>query len=439
MFCKGSLISLSFLLINTFFSHLVGFERSDYVYTDKVYKPYLHTVKLVNDGTRNLIPVIDMQKNNRLMLTFDDLRGDFTDMEYTIIHCDIDWRESDLMTNDYIDGMNSDYISEYDFSFNTFVKFTNYQLMFPNENMRPTKPGNYVLKVYAAGNKDDVFLTRRFLVVDRLISVDGKVRQSTQARFRRDHHEVVFDVDYSRLSQEINPYTDIKVVVLQNYRWDMAITDLEPLYARADLLNFGHQEGNQLPAGNEFRSFDTRSVQFKRFGIENISFDSVYNFRVMQDVDRSRLTYTNRVDMNGQRVIAADNSQKPHLESDYANVYFHLKYDGYLEQGEEIYVFGALSDWQPNERFRMKYNSKKNLYEATVLLKQGFYNYEYIIYREGDEVFDNTRTEGSFFETENNYTVLVYYRNRYLNVYHLAGMSSFNSGLDKEQRLRLDR
>ncbi|HPF69010.1 MAG TPA: DUF5103 domain-containing protein, partial [Flavobacteriales bacterium] len=87
--------------------------------------------------------------------------------------------------------------------------------------------------------------------------------------------------------------------------------------------------------------------------------------------------------------------------------------------------YGALSDFQCRKEFRMTWDRERDLYHLTVPLKQGFYDYAYAFLPDGSEVSDLTRLEGSHFQTENEYLVLVYFTDYQLRMQRLVGLRSF--------------
>ena len=96
------------------------------------------------------------------------------------------------------------------------------------------------------------------------------------------------------------------------------------------------------------------------------------------------------------------------LEGDYSFVHFTLKYNENFDQ-DDIYVYGNFNDWQITEENKMIYNQESGLFEARIMFKQGFFNYTHVAVDKNYRI-NPYKVEGSFYQTENEYTVIVYYR-----------------------------
>ena len=113
-----------------------------------------------------------------------------------------------------------------------------------------------------------------------------------------------------------------------------------------------------------------------------------------------------------------DHNDDSEYESEYIMVDFYLKYDYHEEN--EIYVFGAISNWDYKEKYKLKYNEKLKLYNTKLLLKQGYYNYQYKINNENE-------IEGNYFETKNEYTIYVYYKPIWARYEKIIGINKITS------------
>jgi hypothetical protein len=60
-------------------------------------------------------------------------------------------------------------------------------------------------------------------------------------------------------------------------------------------------------------------------------------------------------------------------------------------------------------------------------MKQGYYNYEYAFLKDGTTDGTASYFEGSHYETENDYMILIYYRNPQDRYDRLMGMGMANS------------
>jgi len=238
---------------------------------------------------------------------------------------------------------------------------------------------------------------------------------------------VDFSIFYNENYELTNPYHDLRVVVQQNGRWDNAVTTLQPLFVKNNELEYDYDDENVFPGGNEYRYFDTKSLRVKSENVVDIVFqDSVRHIYLLPDKKRSFLVYNFWGDINGKYVVRASLAFDNETDADYTPVHFKLPYHENIPKGN-LYIFGQLCDWQFKKECKMHYNHEKLRYENTLLLKQGYYNYEYVFLKDGKTIGDNTLIEGSHWETENDYTIYVYHRSLGDNYDRLVGMGTFSS------------
>jgi hypothetical protein len=281
------------------------------------------------------------------------------------------------MANEYIDGFIENSVLDYRYSFNTLQKYTHYNFVFPNNSMRITKSGNYLLKVYLESNPENLIITRRFMVFQNKVAIESKVTAASIIEDRLFKHEIDFTIDHGGYPIT-NPYGDLKIVITQNNRWDNAKINLKPLFVKDQQLVYDYDQENVFDGGNEFRYFDTRSVRYHAGGIKAIFKDSLgIHVDLVSDEKRSFKRYYSQPDMNGDFLIKVQEGNNSEVEADYCYVTFFLPYDDPLTDGN-LYVFGAVNARKCGTENLMHYNPKRFGYECTLYLKQGYYNYEYV-------------------------------------------------------------
>lgn len=378
----------------------------DHVYIDDIKTVQFH---LVNIPFSN--PIINLTNGSALVLTFDDLNDQAYDYTYEIIHCNSDWTQSELTELDYLNGFNNEVITNYEFSSNTLTNYINYRLVIPNQNTRLTKSGNYLLHIYEDGDKELPVLTRRFMVVENKMQIIPKLARTGSVSKSRTHQEIDFSVNHKGITIN-NPYTEVKVAVLQNGRWDNAITGVKPLFIREEQLVYDYQGKIIFPAGKEFRNFNIQSLRFKTERVARIVEDKVdkYHIQLFSDKDRSSDSYMFFNDLNGKFLIENDDrAVNGRIGADYAWVHLSLVADQEYEDAN-VYLFGGLTDWQIHDDFKLEYNAEQRIYTTKVFLKQGYYDYTYAYVRGAGSQPDLSELEGNWYETENEYQILVYYR-----------------------------
>ncbi|MCB9080206.1 MAG: DUF5103 domain-containing protein [Lewinellaceae bacterium] len=398
-----------------FSSPASGQSNAELDYSDRVYLPNIMSVTLSVAGTPLAYPVVPLNGGNfPLILEFDDLDGDTKNYTYSIIQCDMDWQPSQLVQMEYIDGFGEENIRDFQFSFKTTVAYTHYTLAIPNNSMRWTKSGNYVLIVYEDEQDRIPAITRRFMVVDQRVEVNAEQVRPSQVSKMRTHQEIDFIVNHERMPLR-SPMQEVKAVVLQNGRWDNAITGITPQFSRINTLVFDFQDKIVFPAGKEFRQLDLRSLRTPAGQVQEV-YTSRDGNEVMLYKDRARDgdNYLEYRDINGNFVLGTQD-QNNQLAADYAQVLFTL-YAPTPYFDENVYLVGKFTDWRLEEYYKMVYNPSVNGYVLKTPLKQGFYNYAYAVTpstkgnKPAPGVLQLSQIEGDSFETENDYLILIYYR-----------------------------
>ena len=136
------LFILFFLKINVFSQEKIEIQKN------KILNKNMHTVLLHLEGDPLSYPIIKLNSMDKLQLSFDDFNDEFQEYYYSIYHCNSDWTLSELMQSEYIDGFFENKISDYEYSFNTLIRYTNYKLIFPEEILKPKLSGNYIISVF---------------------------------------------------------------------------------------------------------------------------------------------------------------------------------------------------------------------------------------------------------------------------------------------------
>lgn len=395
-------------------------------YEDYVYKKNIKTPQLYVKGEPLSMPVLFMNGNKKLELHFDDLDSEFHTYSYKIVHCNANWEPSSLNPQEYISGYFNGFIEDYKYSFNTLFSYIHYKLEFPNQELTFTKSGNYIIKVYANNNEDDLLLTRRFFVVEQKLSIESNIHMATLARHRDYKQEVDFTINTQNYNIQ-DPYTDIQVVLSQNRRWDNAIFNLKPLFVRTPELIYNYEDNNLFDGNNEFRFFDAKDLRYQSMNVDGVQIENgKTHLWVLAEEPRSYKRYYSQQDINGKRLIKRDQSNEQNREADYMLTHFTLKRETPVENAD-IYVFGELSDWQFKEDFKMEYVEVEKEYRLTTLLKQGYYNYMYATLASGEKIGDLSVIEGTHSETENDYYFFVYHRQRGETYDRLVGFHQDNS------------
>lgn len=412
---------ICFLLVLRGFN---SWAQPELLYDNYVYDERIKTVMFTKANIDDRYAIITLGTNEQLELGFDILGNENEFFQYTIIHCDANWQPTNMNQNEYINGLTFDNITDFRNSTNAFVRYVHYKLMLPNENLRPRISGNYLLKVYRNFDEADLVITRRMLVLDNRVNITGKVQPATLAQNRYTKQELQFSINYKGYNIP-NPFGDVNVVITQNGRWDNAIRGLKPQFIRDNVLEYNNFDQAVFSGGNEFRFFDFRSLRQVSPNVRSKTFDSVYHVILNPDESRGSKQYFQYIDNNGRRVLGNRDGVNFNTDGDYAWVNFYLLSLNEIQSGD-VYVFGEFTDWKLLPEYKMKYNKNRGRYDLEVLLKQA--RYEYIYALKGEEGKpDEVTLEGSSFNTENEYLILVYHKNIQFRYDELIGVRKLSS------------
>jgi hypothetical protein len=403
--------------------YIEGFMRN----SNAIYRDNIRTVLLYKAGFELSPPIIQLHSDEKLVLTFDDLDGDYKQYRYTIVHCDALWNKSEIQQIEYISGYYDDIIDDYAYSFNTMVHYTNYAAVFPNEDIMIKKSGNYILRVFLGTDDDEnVILTRRFMVYEPQVTVEGRIANSVDLNLRYTHHQVSFRILGGNYYLT-DTYRNLHVTVMQNGRWDNIILNVQPRNIIGNEFNYSLVEELAFAAGNEYRYLDMKTLRYNTDRMASLQYTAEgYQVYVMPDNPRARKNYMNEEDLNGRFLVASNDKEDPSSEGDYAWVHFTLPYSPPVIEGN-LYVFGALTDWQCSNNSLLKYNFNLRAYETKLFLKEGYYNYTYAFLPNNSQVADLGFIDGDYWETRNEYTVFVYYRQQGDFYDRLVGLGFLNS------------
>ncbi|MFC0776166.1 type IX secretion system plug protein [Terrimonas alba] len=399
---------------------------------DHIYQPNIHTAKLHKYGDIFSYPIISLNSGEQLELHFDDFDADVKSYYYTFQLCNADWRPANLPAFDYIRGFQTTRITNYRYSSISFTKYTHYQAILPDRSSTPIRSGNYLLKVFLNSDTSKLYFTKRFLVVDNKVAIAAQLKQpfNSQLYLTDQRVQVVVNTANARINA-MSPQ-DLKVTVLQNNIWPTAAMFDRPTIYRGNYYEYNN-DVSSFQAGREWRWIDLRSLRLMSDRMLKLvdTNDARTEVYVKPDAERKQQVYVYYRDLNGIYTIENMDGNNPYWQSDYAYVHFtYMPPGGRQYPGKDIYIFGELTNYLPNEASRMVFNADKGVYEKTLYLKQGYYNYSYITLEGGKEPgnrfsFDNT--EGNFTNTENSYTVLVYYRPFGARADELIGMAQLNT------------
>ena len=387
--------------------------------SDKIYHPMIHTLQTIVNDDWLRDDVITLDTEDWVTISFDHFTHDYHRFIYKIVHCNADWTPSELFEVDYMDGFNGQPIEDYENSLNTTMLYTHYRLDLPNDEVQFKVSGNYRVEIYLDEDEDKneeknnyqlstanyqlgaPVAEACFRIVEPRMALDVSVTSNADIDTNLSHQQVAFTLNYPP-SEVIDPTTEIKPYVYQNNRTDNCVSQLKPTYITPGRLEYTHNKALIFPAGNEYRRFEVINMHYATQGVDRMSyFAPYYHATLLPDAPRRNYSYD--VDHDGRYLIRYNLAEDTNIEADYLFVHFTL--DMPRRKGGNFYLTGDFtSDYQAT------YNDVERCYEATVMLKQGAYDFMYLWVPDGQNTGQTGPAEGNFYEAENEYQVYIYHR-----------------------------
>ena len=366
--------------------------------------PYIKSVQFYSNTSQSQLPVLRL--GDPLNLSFDDIIGDEADYYYTITHHNYDWTPSVLAKTEYLKGVDDVRIMNYTNSVSTLQLYTHYELQIPNQYTTALlKSGNYLLSVF--NNEDELIFSRKFMIYDPQVTVGVEILRTRNLEYIEEKQVVNFNVDGGDLIL-INPENTVKPLIIQNNDLKRAIGPIKPQFSIGNMLQYRYDEETSFFAGNEFFDFDNKDIRAATNRVQYIELIDLYHNYLFGNITRENTVYTYNPDLNGNFKINTIQGDEPKVNAEYAWIHFSLDHPQ-RALDEEIHVYGNFNNYVIEDATKMQYNPESKRYELPLLLKQGYYNYRYVVVKDGSLLPFNP-VDGDFWQTENIYDVLIYYR-----------------------------
>lgn len=371
----------------------------------EVNPPYhIKTISFVQGG-QNTVPLFRL--GDTFQLQFDDLHGTEDNYYYAITHCDYDWKKSQLSRNEYLGGFDDQRIIDYTNSINALQIYSHYRISFPNKFTQLKVSGNYIISILDE-NRDVVF-SRKIILYEDLVAVPMQVKRARDVRDVEQKHNIEFSVRSTVINFQ-SPLQNVKVMLMQNGRFDNAITNVKPMFTIGNDLIYKYDKETQFWGGNEYLFFENKNIMGANNSIEFVNTNGgLYNSHLYTNSARAKNPYTFWPDINGNFLVNSLNKENSEIEADYAWVYFSLSAPAFFAN-KNIYITGMFNNHTLTDENKMDYNPKKQVYEKAIMIKQGFTNYKYVIADSKGKLDEENAIDGNFYQTENNYSAIIYYR-----------------------------
>lgn len=397
----------------------------------------VRTIRLNRAGDPISYPIVRLNSADQLELHYDDLDGGVKNYYYTIQLCNADWKPAQLNYFDYVKGFSQVRINNYKASSISLTRYTHYQASIPDRNCQPTRSGNYLLKVFLEGDTGKLVFSKRFLVVDDKMNVAVQVTQPFNQQYFQTHHRLQVQLETTNFDIRY-PQQQLQLKILQNYRWDNLISLNQPTFIRQGLLQYNNENSMLFPAGKEFRWLNLRSFRLLGDRItKQQNTNTAFELFVKEDQPRLPRQYFYYRDFNGLYLNETIDNLNPFWNADYARIHFTFRpKDGLAYAKGDLVVFGELSNYGKDADAIMKFNPDRGVYEGSMFLKQGYYDYQYAVRtaENGQLLYNSMQTEQDAWETENSYMVLVYYRELGGRADQLIALRQINSQFNRSLR-----
>lgn len=378
---------------------------------NKIYSERFKSLtSMVNSDWKNR-PVMTLGTTDVLHIGFDELSHNYHRLTYHLEHCEADWQASEeLFESDWLEGFNDNQIEDYQNSVNTTVLYTHYELKIPNDRCRLKMSGNYRLTVYDEDADNERVLEVEFYVLEPRMALGLTVTTNTDIDHNKSHQQVGISLKYNDI-QIFNHEEELRTVVMQNWQEQTARHNVKPNFINNKGLAWEHNKRLIFDAGNEYHKFEVLDVSHATMGLDRIVWDGEHYeaYPYPTEVRRNYLTDT---DANGAFLIRNSDN----YESDFTCDYVYVNYLLLAPYYGDLYVDGQWTTDANKETYRMDYDEQHKQYSTSLLQKQGYYNYQYVM-KNGQLA----PSEGNFFETENSYQVLVYYKGTGTRTWRLVG------------------
>jgi len=364
---------------------------------------FIKTITFKGQTNQGQLPILRL--GDPFSLEFDAVNGNEEDFYYKIEHFDFDWKPSQLVKGEYLRGVDNVRILTYLNSQNTFQIYSHYDLRIPNIQTKGLlKSGNYMITIY--DDYDEIMFSRKFMVVEDLVTVGVQPKRTRNFETINEKQIVNFQINSNGLVLN-NPLETIKTMVIQNNNLKTAITNLKPQYITGQSFIYRYDDEASFWAGNEYLNFESKNERAANLGVQFIDLQDIYHSYLFKQIPRRDRPYTWNPDINGNFLINAIDVPDVDTYADYTLVHFYLLENEFTDR--DVHVFGNFNNFEIEDMTRMTYNSEAGRYECILKLKQGFYNYKFVT-ADFDGNINEGAISGNFWQTENNYKVLVYYR-----------------------------
>lgn len=382
-----------------------------------VKSPDIKGLEVITNDDMEALPILRLGSGDRMKIGFDELSHNYHRYTYRLEPCNPDWTATEgLFESDWLVGFNDLPIEDYVNSLNTTTLYTHYEMEFPNSECRLKMSGNYRLHIVDEDGTEAVTVELR--VVEPLMNVGLSVSSNTELGLNTRYQQVSMTVVYNGL-QVTRPDEQIQTFVMQNGREDNMKANVRPNQTTPTSLRWEYNRALVFDGGNEYHKFEVLDPRHPTMGIASTRWDDdTRTWHAWPMTCEPRKNYLYDEDANGAFLLRNSDNFEAERTSEYVYIHFRLQPARHYEYAQVV-VSGRWATEEPSQ-YVMTYDEANQSYDACILQKLGYYNYQ-ILLRDLDGTTHALPEEGSFFETENTYQALVYYKGTGERAWRLVG------------------
>lgn len=371
---------------------------------NRTYDPQVKTLQAVVNDNWLQPAIMRLGTDDVLNVSFDELSHDDHRYIVNIERCEADWQSAkEVFESDWMEGFNGLSIDDYERSLNTTVLYTHYRLQIPNDHVRLKMSGNYRLHITDEESGKEV-ATVDFMVTEQTMTLTMDATTNTDIDVNGCHQQLSMSLNFGSW-RVTAPEDQIKTVVMQNGLEDNCRRNVKPTSRIANGLEWRHQRDLIFDGGNEYRKYETLDPSHPTMGIDHIFFVDQHYY-VYPYIDEPRNNYIYDEDANGAFYIRNSDNRENETTCDYVYVNYCVKTPECT--GGDVMIDGAWTTESP-KTYTMEYDEGAKAYTARILQKQGYYSYQYL----WKPLVGKPKvlpSEGNFYQTENRYQALAYYK-----------------------------
>lgn len=380
--------------------------------------PNIKSLQVILNDDFEALPVLQLKGHDVMHISFDELSHNYKRFTYHVEPCNPDWTPTEgLFDADWLEGINDQPIDEYDNSINTSVLYTNYAFDFPNEQTNVRISGNYRLHIVDDETQEDAAVVE-FRVLEPITNVGLGVTTNTDIDLNGRYQQVNMTVKLNglkvtRIDEELQTF------VMQNGREDNMKVNIKPNYITPQAFQWEHNRRLIFDAGNEYHKFEVLDPRHLSMGLADVMWDKETNtWHAVPYPCEQRRSYLYDEDTDGAFLLRNSDNYDAERTSEYIYMHYFLK--PLREYSDAHIVLNGRWTTEPLDNYIMQYDEAEQVYKLTVMQKLGYYNYQLLL-MDYDGTTHTLPEEGSFFETENKYQALVYYKATSERAWRLVG------------------